>query len=342
MSKHEQEGSRRLWILTASIILFIIIIGNILYFLQFPIFKSLYENNSDLAKQMYSINKDNNQFRKNIDNLFDNKLKELIEKYKSNQITYEQLQEEINKFVVYKDFNSEIEIVKKQKEQYEQAEKYLKEENYKEALQIYFELHNKYIDLTEEKQQTQNKLKELILEQANKLKEEKNYSEAIKVIEEVKKYYVNDEEMISLISELTALQKSQIEQEKENKTIEEIKSSVKVTKVWTASPNSAGGVDLYINWKNLSDKVIKYAYFTVVPYNSVNDTVTCTIRHYSSFTAQDEGPYSKGQGTSGTGYYWENAWYNHSIRGAKLQSVRIVYMDGTSLDIPEKYIEYIK
>ena len=129
---------------------------------------------------------------------------------------------------------------------------------------------------------------------------------------------------------------------KEKQEIEQIKSSIKVTKIWASTPNSAGGVDLYINWKNLSDKIIKYAYFTVIPYNSVNDIVNCTIRHYSRFNAQDEGPYSKGQGTKGTEYYWENAWYNYSIKSVKLESVRIIYMDGTSLDIPEKYIDYIK
>ena len=185
--------------------------------------------------------------------------------------------------------------------------------------------------------------KKIILEQVNKLKGENNYSEAIKVIEEIKDFYKEDEEISKLLSEISKLKQNKEKEEKEKQKVEEIKSSIKVTRVWTATPNSAGGVDLYINWKNLSDKVIKYAYFTVVPYNSVNDIVTCTIRDYADFQAQaDNGPYNKGQGTNGTGYYWENAWYNHSIKGAKLKSVRIIYMDGTSLDIPEKYIEYIK
>ena len=145
-----------------------------------------------------------------------------------------------------------------------------------------------------------------------------------------------------MLSEVQQLKQSQEDTEKEKQEIEQIKSSIKVTKIWASTPNSAGGVDLYINWKNLSDKIIKYAYFTVIPYNSVNDIVNCTIRHYSRFNAQDEGPYSKGQGTKGTEYYWENAWYNYSIKSVKLESVRIIYMDGTSLDIPEKYIDYIK
>lgn len=342
MSKHEEKNTKKRWIVIASIVLIIVISGIILYSLQFTIFKSLYENNNDLAKQIYYINKYNNEFKKNVDNLFDNKVNQLIERYKNNEIAYEQLQEETDTFIEYKDFNNKIEMIKKQKEKFEQAEKYFEEKDYKQALPIYLELNNVYGDFTEKTQQAENGLKKSILEQINKLKDEKNYAEAIKIIEEVKDYYTSDTEILNALSELATLQQSYSEQEKENRKIEEIKSSIKVIKVWTASPNSAGGVDLYINWKNLSDKVIKYAYFTITPYNSVNDTVNCTIRHYSSFTAQDEGPYSKGQGTSGTGYCWENAWYNHSIKGAKLRSVRIVYMDGSSLDIPEKYVEYIK
>lgn len=342
MSKHEQKKIKKSWLVIGIIVLFIVILGIIFYFLQFTIFKSLYENDNNLSKQIYNINKSNNEFNKNVDNLFDNKVNELIEKYKKNEITYEQLQEETNRFIEYKDSNSQIETIKKQKEKFEQAEKYLNEKDYKSALPIYIELNNNYADLTEKKLQTESELKKSTIEQVNTLKEEKNYSEAIKIINEIKDYYISDTEISNLLSEVTTLQKTQDEQEQESKKIEEIKSSIKVTKVWTASPNSAGGVDLYVNWKNLSDKVIKYAYFTITPYNSVNDTVTCTIRHYSSFTAQDEGPYNKGQGTNGSGYYWENAWYNHSIKGAKLQSVRIMYMDGSSLDIDEKYIDYIK
>lgn len=180
------------------------------------------------------------------------------------------------------------------------------------------------------------------MEQVNKLKQDTNYSEAINIMEETKKFYSDDRDFLDLLTEVKKLQQTKESEEKERKKVEEIKSAIKIIKIWTDRPNSAGGVDLYINWENLSDKTIKYVYFTVSPYNSVNDTVRCTIRNYSSFTAQDDGPYSKGQGMKGTRYCWENAWYNYSIKGAKLENVRILYMDGTSVDIPEKYTNYIQ
>lgn len=343
MKKTSERKNSKIWIVIGSIIIILIIMGLLVYNLQFTIFKSLYESSNNIAKQVYSINKNNDKFKKNIDKMFSEKLNKNLNKYKNNEITFEQLESEINKFVEYKDCSNKIKEVKQQKEKYEEAKKYCEEKDYKKALPIYIELNNNYADLTEEITVTKSELKKIILEQVNKLKGENNYSEAIKVIEEIKDFYKEDEEISKLLSEISKLKQNKEKEEKEKQKIEEIKSSVKVTKVWTDTPNSAGGVDLYINWKNLSDKVIKYAYFTVVPYNSVNDIVTCTIRDYADFQAQaDNGPYSKGQGNTGTGYYWENAWYNHSIKGAKLKSVRIIYMDGTTLDIPEKYIEYIK
>lgn len=175
------------------------------------------------------------------------------------------------------------------------------------------------------------------LKEADELFNNKEYNKALAIYQELDGKY----------GDLKQKQK-QVEQEIEKnnlktKQLEEIKNSIKVSKVWTDEPNSAGGVDLYINWQNVSDKVIKYAYFTIQPYNSVNDAVYCSIRHYSEFTAQaDNGPYSKGEGTTGTNYYWENAWYNYSIKNVKLKSARVEYMDGSELEIPEEYIEYIK
>lgn len=331
------------WLILLSIV-FLLVVVIIIYNLQFKIFKLLYESgNQNIAKQVFSINRGNIKFRHQIEKMFSDNFDEYISKYKNNEITYEELKEYINKFSEYKDYNNKLEEVKTQKEKYELGEQYFEQKNYKNALPIYIELANdNYANSSEKLIETKNKLKEEVLEQVGKLKQEENYSEVINIMEEIKKFYSNDKDFLNLLSEVKKLQQTKESEEKERKTLEEIKSSIRIIKIWTDRPNSAGGVDLYINWENLSDKTIKYVYFTVSPYNSVNDTVKCTIRKYSSFTAQDEGPYSKGQGLKGTKYFWENAWYNYSIKGVNLESVRILYMDGTSLDIPEKYINYIQ
>ena len=341
MKKYKEKVKKyRVLIIMISVF---VVIGIIVYNLQFVIFRSLYESNNNVAKKVYSINNNNKKFKDSVNIMFSEETEEYINKYKNNEISYEELNEYVNKISEYKDYNGKLQEVKEQKEKYELAEKYIGQKNYKEALPIYIELNDvNYVDLTEKITETKRELKQSILKKVNQLKQEKNYISAEKMLAEVEKFYNDDKEFLDLLSETKKLKQTQENAEKEKKQIEEIKASVKVTKIWASTPNSAGGVDLYINWKNLSNKIIKYAYFTVVPYNSVNDIVNCTIRRYSKFTAQDEGPYSKGQGTQGTGYYWENAWYNYSIKSVKLESVRIEYMDGTSLDIPEKYINYIK
>lgn len=337
----KKNNHKRLKILVIVLILILIVI-TLVYFLQFSIFKVLYSNDNSKAKIIYDINKNNNNFIKNSDEFFENKVQELILNYKNNLITYDELQKGISKFSEYKEYKDKILEIKEQKEKFEKAEKYFADNDYKNAMLLYSELDSNYWNISGKKEICKKEIKSKIIESVNEFKEKENYSNAIKKIEEVQDFYLDDKEVQDLLAKLRELRQKQIKKENEDKKIQQIKSSIKVTKVWTDTPNSAGGVDLYINWKNLSRNVVKYAYFTVVPYNSVNDMVTCTIRHYSRFTAQaDNGPYKKGEGTMGTYYYWENAWYNYSIKKVELKEVKLIYMDGSSLDIPEEYIKYI-
>ena len=63
-----------------------------------------------------------------------------------------------------------------------------------------------------------------------------------------------------------------------------------ITRVYTSSPNSAGGVDLNIVLKNISDKTIKYVVFSVEAFNRVDDPVRCDIRNDKYFRGRDTGP----------------------------------------------------
>ena len=74
---------------------------------------------------------------------------------------------------------------------------------------------------------------------------------------------------------LKAVRQKQIEDSLKVVELETFKNSIEIIKYYTSSPNSAGGVDCNIIWKNLSEKTVKYARFTVVPYNKVNDRVKC-------------------------------------------------------------------
>lgn len=117
---------------------------------------------------------------------------------------------------------------------------------------------------------------------------------------------------------------------------------IRLFKLSVGSPNSAGGVSLFIGYTNMSDKVIKYCTFTVEPYNKVGDEVECDIRGYSTYRARDDGPHAKGEGISGDySWYWENAWYNWSISEVRCSYIYIEYMDGTTESLSGDEIGYV-
>lgn len=110
-----------------------------------------------------------------------------------------------------------------------------------------------------------------------------------------------------------------------------IRSTVRVRRVWTSRPNSAGGVDLHIVWQNTSSKTVKYASFTVEAYNAVGDPVSCTIRDYSEFSGRVTGPVPPGA-VRGGDRYWDSAWYNSTIVRARLTRIQIEYTDGSTAE----------
>jgi len=109
-------------------------------------------------------------------------------------------------------------------------------------------------------------------------------------------------------------------------------NTIKIIQLYTSRPNSAGGVDLHIVWKNNTGKSIKYIVFEAEAYNGVDDKVNCTIRDYSSFRGQITGPVKNGE-TKGYGTYWSCAWYNSTIKSAKLVKVNIEFMNDEDADV---------
>ena len=118
------------------------------------------------------------------------------------------------------------------------------------------------------------------------------------------------------------------------KVIESYKDSIQIIKKYTSEPNTAGGVDLNIIWKNKSKLVIKYARFQVSAINAVNDEVYSELDYYNSPNyVKVTGPIKPNQ-VNGYGTYWECVWYNSTIKRCIIRSVELEYMDGTKVEIP--------
>ena len=109
---------------------------------------------------------------------------------------------------------------------------------------------------------------------------------------------------------------------------ESIFSSVQIVRLKTEEPNSAGGVDCNIVWKNTSDKTVKYIRFSVAPFNAVNDMVASEIGNKTYVKLEVTGPVKPGE-TYGRDTLWESVWYNSTISHMQITGIEIEYMDGT-------------
>ncbi len=129
-----------------------------------------------------------------------------------------------------------------------------------------------------------------------------------------------------------------VEQEK-NEDADKIASSIFIIKYFTSRPNSAGGVDANIIWKNKSDKTIKYARFTIAPYNAVEDMVSSEIGNETDKIVRVTGPIKPGA-IYGYDTTWECIWYNSSITHMQITGIELEFMDGTIISTDN--IEKIK
>ena len=104
----------------------------------------------------------------------------------------------------------------------------------------------------------------------------------------------------------------------------------------SGNPNSAGGVSVFIDWQNISEKEIKYLTFTVVPYNRVNDIAPSSIGNTIEAHLRATGPFSSNHIQKNTGY--RNVWYNSTISYIKIVGIEIIYMDDETLVFDENQI----
>lgn len=103
--------------------------------------------------------------------------------------------------------------------------------------------------------------------------------------------------------------------------------------------NSVGGCDLSFEFTNTSpNKTIKYLYLTCDFYNAVNDIVICKTRYTKGFIGECTGPISPGESIHAS---WECVIYNWSARNAKINSIKIVYLDNSSTTISGADCEYL-
>lgn len=115
-------------------------------------------------------------------------------------------------------------------------------------------------------------------------------------------------------------------------------NKIEITSAELQAPNSAAGCDAIFVYKNKSKKTIKYLSWTCSFYNAVHDKVACDIRGYTSFTGKDTGPVESGEEGGGI---WECVIYDWAADYMKVESVSIIYMDGSTTSIGASDIKYL-
>ncbi len=131
------------------------------------------------------------------------------------------------------------------------------------------------------------------------------------------------------------------EQKLEAAEIEKARSIIRVTKLEVSGHDSVGGVRVYFNFINNSDKVIHYVNFGFTFYNLVGDTVQCEIERDTVNHCYKTGPYAKGEGLQDHSWSW-GKYYNWDIASVELKTLSVEYADGTTVSLTSDQVGYVQ
>ena len=150
-----------------------------------------------------------------------------------------------------------------------------------------------------------------------------------------------DKERLDSLAAIDAAETKRLDSIKRAKRIDLLKNTIKIKKAYLSSPNSAGGVDAHLVWKNVSNKTIKYLTWSGYPINAVGDPVSCEARGTIEGGGTVTGPIKPGA-TDGYGTYWDCLWYNYSAKKLVLTEIDIEYMDGSTIHINRNELKYVR
>lgn len=161
-----------------------------------------------------------------------------------------------------------------------------------------------------------------VLSQEGKIEE---YKEGLKIL----LYWFPENEDIKRACESTGIQTSEKPDTNDVFSDEYDAYPVLITNLSCSMPESNGAVNLYIDWTNQTEKVIKDITFMVQSLNEFGKPVYCYKGNYSMYVASASGPWKSGDGMNHEAMYWKNVWYNSSVKEVKLLRVDVEYSDGT-------------
>ena len=112
----------------------------------------------------------------------------------------------------------------------------------------------------------------------------------------------------------------------------QLRSIIRLKGIWFDT-DSAGGVTVWVNFTNNSNKVANYVRFVVTPYDGVGTELKSFGQYDATTSLEATGPYAKGQGLSGDYWRYPNVWYAGPTSSIKCERIEIDYSDGSTVTI---------
>lgn len=332
------------------ICILVIIIISILMFLKFynsnvnKFKRELEEYNIEELKEIYKTTSSYDE-KKKIENIFEEKLNDILNQFALNEKNYEETYENIEKYVEFSNFENSIteakkklEQIKESKDNFAKGQEAERNNNLLESIENYLKVigldTNNYKYAQKYINDNKNTLKDSILTEVDSLIKEKNYIDANIKLELLQKIFTNDSNInqkILLIKD--EAKKQEIEKYKDNQEVSVI--SATKHKEWYSSTIS--GVQVIV--KNNTSKVVKSYIVSVLAYDTSGYPLKIEYNDYEKLVKADGANIQPGE-THGKDNYCDIYYEQEKISTALACVKQVEYYDGSIWENP--YYEYWK
>ena len=336
-------NKKYIFILISLIIIIGVIIFLSLYNTDVNRFKrNLEDYNISELKEIYKSTVSYDE-KKKIENIFVDKLNEILEEFATNKKSYEEVYEEIEKYSEFSNLENKTTTAKNQLEEIKTSKDYFfkgqnaeKNNNIFEAITNYlqvieldkenYEIATKYIN------NNKNNLKNSTLLEVDQLINSEDYINANLKLELLNKIFVDDKEINNKISTIKDKAKKQ-EVEKLKTEQEVVVLSATKHKEWYS--DTLSGIRVIV--QNNTEKVVKSYIVSVLAYDSSNYPLKIEYNDYEKIFKSDGANIQAGA-THGKDNYCDIYYEVEKISSALTCVKEVEYYDGSTWENP--YYEY--
>ena len=341
-----KEKFKNKWIIIIGIVLVICVLTLIIYksndSIENKYKKSLETDNINALKEIYS-SIDNYEERKNMQKVFEEKINETVKSFASNNLSYEESLEKINKYSnlstfsdIIKKAKEDLEKVRTSKENFALAKKSEENNNIYEAIKNYSKVEEldsiNYKIATNYINSHKDSLKNSILTEIDELISKNDYISAKEKLSLLEEIFDNDDTITKKSQEISDKAKEQ-EIKKYKKEQELSVVSAKKYKEWYS--DTISGIQVIV--KNNTKKVVKSYTLSVLAYDSSGYPLKIEYNNYENLVKCDGANIQPGK-THGKDNYCDIYYEQEKISSALACVKEVEYYDGTTWENP--YYEY--